>query len=118
MLDDSRALSWRAPDRADSRLQLLDWRPLRQNTLRGFATVRLYPPGLIIHDLTVHRSSESLFALMPGKAMIGLDGHVLTDERGRRRYAPVIEVPDRTVRERLSAALVALIQSRDPEALT
>ncbi len=99
------------------RLRLLEWRPLRQNTLRGFATVRIDPPGLVINELPIHRNSERSYALMPGKPQIGTDGHVLTDERGKRKYVPVIETPDRDMRDRISAAVVRLVRQRDPAAL-
>lgn len=51
-------------------------------------------------------------------ADIDKDGHVLTDVHGKRRYAPVVEMPDRDVRERISAVVVSLVRQRDPEALT
>ena len=60
-----------------NRLQLLEWHPVRQDTLRGFAT-----------------------------------------ERGKRRYSPVIEIPDRDMRERLSSTVIALIRQRDPGSLS
>ena len=72
------------PSDPSSRLQLLEWRPLHHKTLRGFATVPLAPPGLIVCDLPVHR----LFALMPGKPLFDKDGQVLTDEYGTRKYHP------------------------------
>jgi hypothetical protein len=54
---------------------------------------------------------------MPGKPQIDKDGRVLTDERGRRRYVPVVEIPDHEVRERLGAAIIALVKARDPQGL-
>jgi hypothetical protein len=104
-------------DDTSSSLKLIDWRRLRQGTLRGFATVRIEPPGLVIHDLPVHRNGEICYALMPGKPQINKDGQCLVDDRGRRKYQPIVEVPDRDTRERLSAAVVALVQRHDPEAL-
>jgi hypothetical protein len=100
----------------DNWLQLLEWRPLRQNTLRGFAMVRLAPLGLIVHDVPVHGGGHTAYALMPGKPQIDQAGKVLTDDQ--RRYSPVIEIRDRAVRERISAAVVALVRQRDPEALS
>jgi len=76
------------PSDPSSRLQLLEWRPLHHKTLRGFATVPLTPPGLIIHDLLVHRSGESLFALMPGKPVFDKDDQICADEYGTRKYHP------------------------------
>jgi hypothetical protein len=100
-----------------SRLKLIDWRPLRQNTLRG-STIKVEPPGLVIHDCPVHRNGESCYALLPGKLQVDKDGQCLVDDRGKRKYSPVVEIPDRAVRERISAAVVALVRRQDPEALT
>jgi hypothetical protein len=105
------------PDPPGNRLQLIEWRPLRQNTLMGFVTVRIEPPGLVIHHITVHRNGDSVWVGLPGKPQIDKDGRVLTDERGRRKYVPVVEVPDGAVRERLSAAIIALVKARDPQGL-
>jgi hypothetical protein len=63
--------------------------------LRGFVTVPL-TPGLIIHDLPVHRSGESL-TLMPGTPLFDKDGRVLTTSTARRS--------------------TTLLVRRDPEAL-
>jgi len=106
------------PYDSTSRLQLLELRLLRQNTLRGFVTVRIEPLGLVIHDITVHRNGDSLWVGLPGKPMIDQTGKVLTDDQGKRRYSPVLEIPDRSVRERISATVIALVRQRDPEALT
>lgn len=99
------------------RIALVEWRPMRRESLRGFATVRV-SPGLVVHDLPVHKSSERLFALWPGKPQVGTDGRVLVDEHGKRRYSPIIEVPDRDLRERLSNAIITLVQRHDPQALS
>jgi hypothetical protein len=105
-------------ERIDSLVpELLEWRPLHHKTLSGFTTVRLTPPGLIIHDLPVYRSGDSLYVLMLGKLVIDKDSQVVTDEHGKRRYGPVVEVPNRDARQRISAAVVALVQRRDQEAL-
>jgi hypothetical protein len=46
------------------------------------------------------------------------DGQCLVDDRGKRKYTPVVEVPDREVRERISTAVVALVRRHHPEALS
>jgi hypothetical protein len=41
----------------------------------------------------------------------------LVDDGDKRKYNLVVEIPDRDMRERLSAAVVALVQGHDPEVL-
>ncbi len=101
----------------NGRLKLLDWRRQRQGTLRGFASIRLDPPGLVIHDLHVHKSGETCYALLPGKPQVSQAGQVLLDDRGKRKYTPIVEIPDRDVRDRISTAVVVLVKAREPEAL-
>jgi hypothetical protein len=104
-------------DPPGNRLQLIEWRPTRQNTLIGFVTVRIEPLGLVIRDVTVHRNGDSAWIGLPGKLQVDKDGRVLTDDQGKRKYTPVVEIPDREVRERLAAAVIALVKARDPQGL-
>ena len=92
-----------ASTEAYGQIRLLAWRRVRQNSLRGFASIQIAPPGLVIYDLPVHRNGESCYALMPGKPEINRAGQVLVDDRGKRKYTPIVEIPDRDLRERIKA---------------
>ena len=116
MPDDSPEFPGSAAPEPPAKIALVDWRPLRQNTLCGFATVRI-TPGVVIHDLPIHTGGAGAYALWPGKPQIDRSGRVLTDENGRRRYTPVVEIPDPGLRERLSSAIVELVRRRDPGSL-
>jgi hypothetical protein len=35
-----------------------DWRPLKRNTLLGFARIRVVELGLTIHDVAIHQKGE------------------------------------------------------------
>lgn len=117
------SLSSQFPDPAayelPPRLRLIDWRRLQmpQGTLIGFACVLIRPPGIVVRDVTVHRSGEAFYALMPAKPVLNQDGQVVIDERGKRKYAAIVEIPDRDVRARLSAAVITLVRQHDPESL-
>jgi hypothetical protein len=100
----------------DNRVRLISFRRAHSNTLRGFATVLVEPPGLIVHDCPIHRSGERVYGLWPGKPLVDTDGRVLTDEHGKKRCSVVIEVPDGGLRRRISDAVVALVRRIDPEA--
>ncbi len=97
-------------------ITLLGWRPQRQHSLRGFAAIRFWF-GLVLHDCPVHVTGDRIWAGLPGKPQIDRDGQVIL-EGGKRKYAPVAEIPDRAVRDRFSDAVVALVQAAHPEDLT
>jgi hypothetical protein len=54
---------------------------------------------------------------MPGAAMIGRDGNVLKDERGKVKYSPVIEWADKEAAERFRETLLAALVEKYPGAL-
>lgn len=102
---------------APASLTLVSWRPLRQNTLRGFASVRLRN-GLAIHDVVVHTSHARSWASLPSKPMLDRSGTALRDsETGKLRYAPILEWPDRATANRFSDAVVALVEQEHPDAV-
>jgi hypothetical protein len=102
---------------ARAALALLSWRPHRQNTLRGFASVRLQN-GLAIHDVVVHTSHNRSWASLPSKPMLDKSGAALRDsETGKLRYAPILEWPDRATANRFSDAVVELVEREHPGAV-
>ena len=59
-------------------MRLLDFKPVRKNSLRGFASIKL-PNGLIISDVVVGETGDRQWALLPSKAMIDRDGELMRD---------------------------------------
>jgi DNA-binding cell septation regulator SpoVG len=97
--------------------RILDWRPLRKNSLLGFAKVEL-PSGMIIADVTVLTGTNGPWASPPSKPMIGSDGTVMKDSTtGKIRYSPIIEFTSKQVRTRFSDAVIEAVQQSHPEAL-
>jgi hypothetical protein len=106
-----------AAEPAPRRLTLIDWRPCRRNTLRGFAAVEL-PSGLRIADVTVHVSGSRAWAGMPARPIVDTaTGAALRDERARIRYAPILWWRSRDLADRWSHAVVALVRAAHPDAL-
>ena len=108
-----------APDQKQARpgLRLLDFTPVRKNSLRGFATVRL-PIGLVINDVVVRQGGRAgrAWALLPSKAMLDANGRVLRDDAGKIRYAPVLGWAASERREEFSRRVVDLVRQAHPEA--
>ena len=96
---------------------IIDWRPVVKGALLGFAEVQ-QPSGQIINDVTIVTAENGPLASPPGKPMIGPDGMVLTDHRGKVRYSPVIQFASKEVRSRWSDAVIAAVRTAHPEAFT
>jgi hypothetical protein len=97
-------------------MRLVEWRPLRRSTLRGFATVEL-PIGLTIADVAVHVSHGRAWAGLPSKPMVGSDGAALRDDAGKVRYSPILSWRDRDMRDRWSDVVIELVRAAHPNAL-
>ncbi len=88
---------------------LLGWKSIAKGALLGFADVRL-GRTLTIHDVPVLASGGRVWASLPGKPLVGADGMVLRDGKGKTRYAPVLEWDDKASRERWSVAVVEAVE--------
>jgi hypothetical protein len=99
-----------------SGVTILEWKPVRRNTLRGFATVRIERIGLVVADVAIHQKNQSRWASLPSKPMVDSTGAVLRDEAGKIKYVTVVQWGDRATADRFSAAIVRELLSRDPGA--
>ena len=52
---------------------ILDWRPMRKNSLLGFARVQ-FSSGMIVSDVVVLNGERGPWASPPSKPQIGSDG--------------------------------------------
>ncbi len=105
----------RVHDAAPMPITLLGWRPFVKGGLRGFARVRL-GKSLTINDVPIMFSHGRAWAAMPGKPVIGADGVAQRDERGRQRYAAILEWADRATSTRFSDAVIAAIKREHGDA--
>jgi hypothetical protein len=97
-------------------IALLEWKAIIKGSLRGFARVRL-GRALIIHDVPVLHSNGRAWATLPSKPIINADGTVARDEKGKARYAPILEWADRAAADRFGAAVLAAIRAEHPDAV-
>lgn len=89
---------------------LIAWRPMRKNTLLGFATVRL-GRSLTIKDVGLHRSGDRAWAGMPAKPMLGQDGHAKMNETGKIQYVSILEWASKEASDRFSEAVFAAVEA-------
>jgi len=92
-------------------VELLEFKRIGKGAAVGVARVKL-GRALILHDVMVLSSNGKVWASPPGKPLVGKDGTVLKDDRGKTRYSPVVEWEDKRSRERFSAAVVAAVEAK------
>lgn len=94
-------------------VSLLSWKPLRKNTLLGFASVRL-GRSFAIEDVSVHHSNGKFWASLPSKPLIDSSGVAKKNDQGKVQYAPVVKWLDRESADRFSQGVIAAIEAEHP----
>jgi hypothetical protein len=95
------------------RPHLLDWKSLTKGTLLGFAKVQ-FSSGLVIAEITVHRSGSRVWASPPARPWIK-DDRVVHDERGRAKYQPLISFANHGVQASWSRQVLRALHDAHPE---
>jgi hypothetical protein len=93
-----------------------DFRPMRRNTLCGFAKVRINEMHLVIHDVAIHRKGDSRWAQLPAKPQITKDGKTVVRD-GKTQYATILEFDSRDVRDAFSHRVIEAVLAFGPRAL-
>jgi hypothetical protein len=97
-------------------LECVGWRPLRRNTLAGFAQIRIVDMRLTVADVALHKG-ESRWAALPAKPIVDRDGIAKRDpSTGKIAYQPLFEFDAAAVRSAFSEAAVAAVLELHPEA--
>lgn len=102
------------------RLRIISGRPVAKGTLRFVGKISLPIGGgaeLVIDGVMAFASHGKNWAALPSKPVLDEAGAHKTDENGRKAYAPILEFSSKTVHDRFSATLVALIRQQFPSAL-
>jgi hypothetical protein len=95
----------------------LSFKPLRRNTLCGFADICIAELRLNIRDIAVHAKGGSRWAALPARPMIDKDGSVIRDRvTGKIAYANIFEFTDCETRDAFSHAVVTAVLNLVPEA--
>jgi hypothetical protein len=93
-----------------------DFAPQASNTPRGFARVCL-PSGMILHDVAIHQRNDAAWASSASKPMVDGSGTVIRDQKGKTKYALIIEFASRELRDRFSTAAIQALRWPYAEAL-
>ncbi len=92
---------------------LLDWKSIKRNSLRGFATVRI-GKALKVSDVAVHCSHGKRWASLPSKPQVDGQGNAIRDQNGKIKYIPVVAWLDKQTADRFSEAVIAAIEAQSP----
>jgi hypothetical protein len=87
-------------------IKVESFKPQRAHTLVGFTTITVPELHLRIIDLPVHATGESRWANMPARPIIGNNGFVRRDARGRVAYTPALQFTDAKTRRRFSEVVI------------
>jgi hypothetical protein len=99
-------------------VQVEAWKPFKANTLIGFCTVCIPELHLIIIDMPVHQQPVGRrWANPPGRPIIGNDGVVRRDERGKVAYATTLQFTAPETRRRFSDRVVEKLIKFAPDAI-
>jgi hypothetical protein len=94
-----------------------DFRPLRRNTLRGFATVHVDELKLTLHDVAIHEHSNgSRWVSLPAKPVLDSGGVAKRNTDGKIEYAKLLSFDSRGVSDAFTAAVIAALLERDAKA--
>jgi hypothetical protein len=92
-----------------------EFKPIRRNSLLGFCRIRM-PSGVIFHDVGVHFSHGSFWAIPASKPQMGRDGTQLRAKDGKPLWVPIVTFATKELRDRFSVVVVGALRASHPEA--
>lgn len=93
-------------------VEIVEFKAMERNTLRGFVSVRIPAMRLTIRDCTVNESSGRRWVGLPGKAQIDRDGQTIRRD-GKVQYTPTCSFDSKDVGDAFSAAVIAALDARE-----
>ena len=91
-----------------------EFRPLKRNTLIGFANVAIAELKLEIKDIAVYEKAGKRWAQLPAKPEVR-DGALVKGGDGRIAYVPIMSFTTRAVADAFSAAVIRAVLELFPE---
>jgi hypothetical protein len=94
------------------------FKPLRSDTLFGFADLVIPEARLRIRDASVHESHGKRWVALPAKPQVDRDGVVRRDDRGKILYVSILQFTDRCASDPFSAQAIAALVAAYPNAFS
>ena len=85
-------------------IEIVDFRPMDKNTLRGFVTIRMTQIGLEIRDVALHEKNGQRWIQLPSRPYTGRDGTT--------KYSYILDFYDKPMRDRFTAAVLKALETR------
>ena len=92
------------------------FKPLRSNSLFGFADLTIPEVRLKIKEATIHQSHGRRWVGLPAKPQLNKDGCAITDDRGKRVYSSILQFADRKTSDAFSARVIEALIAAFPHA--
>jgi hypothetical protein len=98
-------------------IQIEEFKPMRRNSLLGFARVRT-ASGVVFHDVSLHCSNGRYWAAPAARPQLDRTGQQMRDAAsGKNLYVPTISFASKEVRDRFSAQVIEALRAVYPAAL-
>ena len=91
-------------------VEVVEFKAMDRNTLRGFLVVRIPAMRLTIRDLMVHESHEKRWIALPSKAQISREQEVVKRD-GKIQYSPILAFDTKDVGDAFSAAVLRALDA-------
>lgn len=101
----------------DARPRILEWREHRKGDKLGAVSVA-FASGLVLHEVTIHRSGQSCWAAPPARPKLKDGSNELWIGRDDRPvWEPIVSFVDVDIRRRWSDQVIAALRMDRPEVL-
>jgi hypothetical protein len=86
---------------AEFYVEVRAFRPCVKNTLKGFVSLSVSPPGITLNDLCLHEKF--------GKRWLSFPARPYQTDDGKQHWAPVVEIGDRETLTRFQTVSIEAI---------
>jgi hypothetical protein len=93
--------AYRAGVGTEFRIKCRSFKRVEKNTLRGFVTLKITPPGLVVIVICLHEKNGRRWLSFPAKPY--------QDKEGKQQWWPIVEIEDRETLRRFQTAGLAAI---------
>jgi hypothetical protein len=84
------------PGAGNFTVECRSFRRVEKNTLKGFVSIKITPPGLVVNDICLHEKQGRRWLSFPAKPY--------QDKDGKQQRWPIVEIEDREVLRHFQAA--------------
>jgi hypothetical protein len=91
-------------------IEIVAYRAMDRDTLRGFATIRIPAMRLTLRDFAVHESGDRRWALLRAKPQLDRDQQVVRED-GKLQYSTLFQFDSRDVGDAFSEAVLRAVDT-------